>query len=113
MIQARSPDASPRPGRSLVQFQVWHLWLLALFVAIAIVNIRDQGRGEPVLIALAVAGFGAYGLLGWGAWHLALRQRPRLGRTTVLAAYLVAMASLFIAATVAYLLLEHAHLVGF
>ena len=112
MTHAKSPDARARPGRSLVQFRVWHLWLLALFVAIAIVNIRDQRRCEPALIALAAAGFAFYGLIAWGAWHLARRWRPQLGGTAVLAAYLVAMSFLFLAATIAYLLLEHAYLVG-
>jgi hypothetical protein len=112
MTHARSPDASLRPALSLLRFRVWHLWLLALFVGVAIVNIQDQGRSEPALIALATAGFVLYGLLGRGAWCLARRYRARLGTTAVLALYLVAMAVLFLAATVAYLLIEHAYLVG-
>lgn len=94
------------------RFRVWHLWLLALFVAVALANIRDQGRTEPTLIVLAAAGFVLYGLLGWGAWNVAGRFRSRLGKTLVLFLYFVAMAVLFLVATIAYLLIEHAYLVG-
>ena len=112
MTHAESRDASRPMSRPLVQLRVWHFWLLALFVAVAIVNIQDQRRGEPALIALAAAGFALYGLLGWGAWRFAGRLRSRLGTTPVLALYLVAMAGLFMASTIAYLLIEHAFLVG-
>ena len=100
-----SPEPSPRAA-SRVQLRVWHLALLVLFVAIAIVNIQDQRRGEPVLIALASGGFVLYGLLGWLGWRLGRRFEPRL------ALYLVAMAALFLTATVAYLLLEYGYTTG-
>src|SRR4051812_1381896 len=67
------PSPSERhetPPRGL---RVWHLWLLSLFVAVAIVNIQDQRRSEPALIALATAGFVLYGLIGWAGWRLARR----------------------------------------
>ena len=108
MTHAKSLTAAHPRAR----FRVWHLWLLALFVAVAIVNIQDQGRSEPALVALAIAGFALYGLLGWGAWLIARRYRARLGTTAALALYLVALAVLFLAATVVYLLIEHAYLVG-
>lgn len=112
MTHSETPDAILRPGRAHVQFRVWHLWLLALFVAVALANIRDQRRNEPALIALAAGGFALYGLIGWGAWRLGRRLRTRLGTTAALALYLVAMAALFMVATMVYLLIEHAYLVG-
>lgn len=112
MTHDLSSEGVRRLALPLVQFRIWHLWLLALFVAMAIVNIRDQGRSEPALVALAAAGFALYGLLAWGAWCLARRLRPRLGMIPVLALYLVAMAGLFLVATVIYLLLEYDYLVG-
>ncbi|QEH35391.1 hypothetical protein OJF2_39430 [Aquisphaera giovannonii] len=112
MTHAETPDAASRPVRTPVQFRVWQLWLLALFVAVALVNIRDQRRGEPTLIALAAGGFALYGLMGWGAWRLLRRLRLRIGATAALVLYLVAMAMLFLAATIAYLLIEHAYLAG-
>jgi hypothetical protein len=112
MTHDLSSEAVRRPAPPLVQFRIWHLWLLALFVAMAIVNIRDQGRSEPALVVLAAAGFALYGLLAWGVWCIARGLRPRLGTIPVLALYLVAMAGLFLVATVVYLLLEYDHLVG-
>jgi ABC-type Na+ efflux pump permease subunit len=94
------------------RFRVWHLWLLALFVAVALANIRDQGRDEPTLVALAAVGFALYGLIGWGAWIVAGRSRARLGATAALALYLVAMAIIFLVATAVYLVIEHAYLFG-
>ena len=60
---------NPGPGAPAVQLRVWHLALLVLFVAVAIKNIQDQRRSEPALIALAVSGFVAYGVLGWLGWR--------------------------------------------
>jgi hypothetical protein len=102
-------DALPS-SRPLAGLRVWHLALLVLFVAVAIRNIQDQGRREPALIALAVAGFVAYGLLGWLGWRLARRFEARIGATALLALYLVAMSALFLVATVVYLLIEYRYL---
>jgi hypothetical protein len=79
---------------------------------VAIVNIQDQRRSEPALIALAAAGFVLYGLIGWVGWRLARRLERRLGSVALLAAYLSAMAGLVIVATVVYLVLEHLYLYG-
>jgi hypothetical protein len=109
-----APPTTPPTRRAVppVQFRVWHLALLVLFVAVAIVNIQDQRRGEPALVALAASGFAAYGLLGVLAWRFARRFQPRLGEAPLLALYLVAMAALFLVATVAYLAIEYLYLVG-
>lgn len=106
-----SPEPSPRAA-SRVQLRVWHLALLVLFVAVAIVNIQDQRRGEPVLIALASGGFVLYGLLGWLGWRSGRCFEAWLGMATWLALYLVAMAALFLTATAAYLLLEYVYTTG-
>jgi hypothetical protein len=112
MIDAKSPDASLQPRLPIFQFRVWHLGLLSLFVAIGIVNIQDQRQSDPTLIVLAVIGFVLYGLLGWGAWRLVRGLRSRLGKVPVLALYFVIMASLFMVATISYLLIEHAYIFG-
>jgi hypothetical protein len=103
----------PPPARLVapaVQFRVWHLALLVLYVAVAIVNIQDQRRGEPALIALAASGFAAYGLLGVLAWRFARRLEGRLGPLPLLTLYLVAMAAMFLVATVTYLVAERLYL---
>ena len=98
----------PAKGRKAsVQFQVWHLVVLVAFVAIAIANIQDQRMHEPVLIALALAGFVVYGLLGWAGWRLAGGLGSKLGQTIRMILYLVGMATLFLVATVTYLVIEY------
>jgi hypothetical protein len=95
----------------LLQFRIWHMALLAAYVAIAIVDIKDNRRTEPALIALAASGFAGYALLCWLAWHGMRCLQPRFGKLPVVIVYLVMMATLFLAATVIYLVLEHAYLV--
>jgi hypothetical protein len=112
MTQPITPAASIRSAPPAFGFRVWHLWLLSVLVAVAIVNIQDQHHNEPALIGLAVAGFVLYGLLGWGGWRLARSFRSRLGAVPLLAVYLAAMAALFLVATIVYLVIEHAYLFG-
>ncbi len=52
-------------------------------------------------------------LVGWLGWHGLRPLEPRLGRLPVVIVYMVAMASLFLAATVIYLVLEYAYLRGY
>jgi hypothetical protein len=109
------PISSEPAGRSTPRssgFRVWHLCLLTAFSALAIVNIQEQRRSEPVLIGLAVAGFVLYAILGWGAWRLGRRLRSRMGLVPLLALYLAAMGGLFLVATVIYLAIEHVYLIG-
>ena len=96
----------------LLQMKLWHLGLLVAFVAIAIADIQDHGRREPALIALAAAGYAGYVLICWLSWHGFRRFESRLGSVLVIAVYAVAMGGLFLAATVAYLLVEFFYLGG-
>ena len=103
---------SPNRAAPLLQLPVWSLMLIVLYVAIAIVDIQDQRRSEPALIALASAGFLGYGLLAWLTWHYSRRFEARLGGLLLVILYLVATAALFLLATVVYLVLEYAYLRG-
>ena len=47
----------------LLQMKLWHLGVLVALVAIAIVDIQGHGRREPMLIALAAAGYAGYVLI--------------------------------------------------
>ncbi|MGO9467403.1 MAG: hypothetical protein ACLQIB_06470 [Isosphaeraceae bacterium] len=103
---------SARQPSPLLQARIWHLALLVLYVAIAIVDIKDQRRSEPILIEIAAAGFAAYGLLCWLGWYVLRRLVHRLGPLVVVIVYAVTMAALFLAATITYLALEYAYLTG-
>jgi hypothetical protein len=110
----RNDGETPSPPRSpaIARFKLWHLVLLVGFVAVAIADIQDHRRTEPVLIALAGAGFAAYAVLAWLGWVFARRFEGRVGRVALVGLYLSAMAGLFLVATVAYLLIEHLYLGG-
>lgn len=97
-------ESAPRVASGF-QPRIWHLALLVLFVAIAIVNIQDQRLEDPRLIALAAAGFALYWILGWLGWRLARRFEPRLGAMPVLIIYLTAMAGLFLVASGIFLMI--------
>jgi hypothetical protein len=98
--------------RSLGQLRVWHLSLLVLFVAVAIVNIQDQGTREPAFIALACVGFLAYGILGCAGWRFVQRWQARLGALALTILYMCGMAALFLVATVIFNAIEIAHIDG-
>lgn len=93
----------------IFQLKVWHLALLVLFVAVAIVNIQDQRLQDPKLIAIACAGFALYGFLGWLGWRLSRRFEARIGAITLVILYLIAMAGLFLIATGIFLAIEMAY----
>jgi hypothetical protein len=112
MLTAQS-SARPSPGREpLAQLRVWHLSLLVLYAAIAIADIQHQHLAEPALAALAASGFAGYALLAWLGWRAACRFAARIGLLPVTILYLVAMAALFLLATIIYLAIEHAYHVG-
>ncbi len=90
----------------LGQLRVWHLALLVLFVAVAIVNIQDQRPPTPELVVLATSGFLLYGFLGWAGWRFARRFEARIGSTLSLVFYLASMARLFLVATLLYVAAE-------
>lgn len=98
--------------RLLAQVRVWHLSVLVMFVAIAIVEIKDQGAREPVLVGLAAAGYALYGLIGWVGWHFASRFEPRLGTIPVRIFYMTFMAALFLVATLIYTGIQIVYLTG-
>ena len=112
MTQAPSSTGQPTRFRPFVQVRVWHLALLVLFVAIAIVNIQDQAGTRPAMITLASAGFVLYGVLGCVGWHLARRAEPRLGMLRVLIIYAIAMAALFVVATAIYTTMQVYYMTG-
>jgi hypothetical protein len=101
--------AASRRGGGL---KIWHLVLLVAFTAVAIVDIQDHRRFEPVLLGLAGGGFALYAVLAWLGWNFARRFEARLGRVVLIGLYLTSMAGLFLFATVAYLLIEHVYLSG-
>jgi predicted lysophospholipase L1 biosynthesis ABC-type transport system permease subunit len=111
--QTKSLSVSIRSGGRPFQLQIWHVFVLTALVAIAVVNIQDQRRTEPTLIAVAIAGFVLYTLIGWGTWNLARRFQSRLGTIPIMSLYAAAMSGLFMIATITYLVVEHAYLVGF
>ena len=81
-------------------------------MAIATVDIRDQTRREPFLMALATAGFAGYACSAGWAGLASAGSKSRLGATATLVLYLVAMAALFLLATAVYLVLEYAYVTG-
>lgn len=111
-----SPRAlSVRSGRRispLLQFRFWHFGLLVALTAIAIVDIQGYCRKEPRLIVLASAGYAGYALVCWLFWHAFRRFERRLGPMLVFTFYVITVGSIFLAATVIYLLLEYAYLEG-
>lgn len=112
MTGIHAPFGSKEWLASCGQLKTWHLGLLVLYTAIAIVNVQDQGQSDPTLIALASAGLVAYPIIGWLAWQSVRRFEARLGPLPVLVLYLIAMAGLFLVATIIYLVIENRYLVG-
>ena len=101
-------ESPPNPSASWYQPRIWHLSLLVLFVAIAIVQIQDQRVHEPFLISLAAGGFLLYAMIGWLGWWVARRRfGSRLRPMWLFLIYAVAMGALFLVATVIYLVVEH------
>jgi|GEM_PF-2703731 hypothetical protein len=106
MTETRVPVSSQARFASLVRFRTWHLGLLVLYVAVAIVNIQDQRVTESPLIAIASAGFLAYATIGWLGWKYVQRYEARVGALPLLLLYLVALAVFFLVATHVYLAIE-------
>jgi hypothetical protein len=96
----------------LFQFRIWHLALLVVYVAIAIVDIQALRRNEPALIALASMGYALYGLIIWLGWHCVRHLEPRLGRMLAVILFVVAMGVLYLAAAIIYLAAEYVFLGG-
>ncbi len=112
MVSSRSALRASGWSMPWFQFKVWQLALLVMLVAIATIDVREHGRPEPPLFALAAAGYAAYFLIAWLSWLCVRRFESRLGRTMLLGLYLTAMAALFLIATVTYLVIEYRYVVG-
>lgn len=102
MNQVTPYSLQARGIRALGQVRVWHMSMLVMFVAIAIMEIKDQGVREPLLVWLAAAGFALYGLIGWIGWHYATRLEKRLGVLPLRLLFMSLMAALFLVATLIY-----------
>src|SRR5262245_31519958 len=104
--------ASGDSARSLFRFRMAHLAAVPLFVAFAMLNIRDHGIRDPGLLAIAGAGFLAYGLIGRFGWALADRAAPpgSRRRLAAVAFYLAAMALIFGVACFVYVAIEARYL---
>jgi hypothetical protein len=94
------------------QIKVWHLTLLVVIVALAIVDIQDHARSDLVLVALAAAGYAGYFLIFWLTWLYVRRFEVVLGLPVLLGIFMTAMATFFLMATIVYLVIEYAYLVG-
>ncbi len=112
MTQSLPPIRSASRISPFFQFRIWNVALLVVYVAIAIVDIQDQRRNETALIILASAGYAAYGLIVWTAWHCIRRLEARLGLMLAVMVYLVSMGVLYFVATILYLMAEDALLRG-
>lgn len=91
---------------------VWHLMVLVAYVAIAVVDVQGLRAGDRVLVAAAVVGYAGYAVLAWLAWIAIRPLERRLGAVGLFAVYVAGMAVLYLVATVAYLLIQHAYLFG-
>jgi hypothetical protein len=94
------------------QIKVWHLAVIPVIMALAIRDIQDHARSEPVLLTLAAAGYMVYFLFVWLVWLYVRRFEAWLGLPILLAVFMTAMAAFFLIATVIYLVIEYAYVVG-
>jgi hypothetical protein len=112
-MSAQTLRADPaRPLGSLYQVRIWQLALVVLYVALAIVDIQDHRPAESFLVGLAAAGYAGYGLLCWLVWHGLLRWADKLGHALRVTIFAVSMGAVFLAAVIAYLLIEYVYLGG-
>lgn len=107
------PSRTVRNGNApLAQLRIWHLAVVVLYTAIAIVDIKAQQPSDPVLISVAAVGFVGYGCLVCLFWRLVRPYESHLGMLWLVGLYLIAMAALYLAATLIYLAIERAYLTG-
>jgi hypothetical protein len=92
------------------QVRIWHLALLVLFVAVAMIDIQDHAPRSPELVVLAATGYAGYFVIVWLCWLYARRFERSLGLAVLLAVFMTAMAALFLVATMTYLVIESVYL---
>lgn len=105
MVISPLARSAGRPATT-VPLRIWHLAVLVVLVALAIVDIQNHRATEPYLIALAAGGYAGFVLAAWVAWKRAQRFEARMGTLGLLVAYLVAMATLYSLAVLIYLSIE-------
>lgn len=103
-----SPSNASLSPRFLPWFQVriWHLALLVLLVAVAMIDIETNAPRQPGLVALAATGYAGYFVVVWLCWLYARRFERSLGLAVLLALFVTAMAAVYLLATAVYLLIE-------
>jgi hypothetical protein len=94
------------------QIKIWHLAMLVAIVALAMCDILDHARNDPVLRVVGAAGYAIYFFLVWLIWLQVRRFEAALGASVLLALFMTAMAAFFFIVTVVYLLFEYAYLGG-
>jgi hypothetical protein len=104
------PEALPvdprRRSSSLLRFQIRHLAVLVLLVAVAITDIRSHRPQASALVMIAAAGYAGFVMLCWLIWHVVQRYERQLGRLLATLVYAVTMSVIFMVATLTYLLIE-------
>src|SRR5262245_22021657 len=83
-------------------FRVWHMLVLVVYVAVAIVDLREARTTDPMQIGSLSAGYAGYAALGWAGWVHSRPSRRRADPLPGLVAYLVAMAILFLVAAIVH-----------
>jgi hypothetical protein len=112
MILSNSTSRASRRLAPWFQIKVWHLALLVVIVALATRDIQTHAPTEPVLQLLAAAGYAGYFFLVWLIWQQVRRFEAALGLPVLLAVFMTAIAAFFLMATVVYLVIVCAYLVG-
>jgi hypothetical protein len=102
----------PVPKRPRAGLRLWHWSVIVLFVAVAIVNIQDQRITDRFLLGLACAGFVGYAVLAIVGWRYSRRLERRLGPLFALILYLIALAVLFIVASILFVAISDLYQFG-
>jgi hypothetical protein len=110
MVASKSNVCSSIRFLPWFQVRIWHLALLVLLVAVAMIDIQDHRPRSPALLGLAAIGYAGYFVIVWLCWLYARRFERSLGLAVLLAVFVTAMAALFLVATMTYLVIESIYL---